>query len=117
MTTGLIFEAVSSPYFILGGEELLSPSSSSAVGKQNGYLGGKSAELNPETSASFLKQEWDMHEKNGTANLAQAWVTFFVHEKSSAYVIPGNFSHIPPCHVPNKLLWYPWIALCWHTAK
>lgn len=103
--------------FILGGEELLSPSISSAMGKQNCCLGGKSASFKSETSARFLKHKWKMHEKNGTANLAQVWVRFFVHEKSTAYVIPGNFSHIPPSQVLNKLLWYPWIALCWHTAK
>lgn len=71
MTTGLIFETISSPYFVLGGEELLSPSSSSAMGKQNGCLGDKPADLKPETSARLLKHKWEMHEKNGTANLAQ----------------------------------------------
>jgi len=71
MTTDLILEAISSPCFILGGKELLSPSSNNAMGKEHDYHEGKSADLKPETSVSFLKHEREIH-KNGTANLARA---------------------------------------------
>lgn len=72
MTTRLIFEAISSPYFTLGGKELLSPSSNSVMDKKNDCHEGKTADLKPETSDGFLKHKWEMHEKNETANLAWA---------------------------------------------
>lgn len=72
MTTSLIFEAISSPNFMLGGKELLSPSSNSVMDKQNYCLEGKTADLKPETSDGFLKHEWETYEKNETANLAWA---------------------------------------------
>lgn len=87
MTTGMIFEAISSPSSWVG--KSCSPSSNSAMGKQNNCLEGRSTALKPAASASCLT--WvRMYEKSGTSHLTWAWAGFFVLWKSNSCITAGN---------------------------
>lgn len=87
MTTSMIFEAISSPSSWVG--KSCSPSSNSAMGKQNDCPEGRSTALKPAASASF--ERWvRMYEKSGTSHLAWSLAGFFVLWKSISRVTPWN---------------------------